>query len=456
MQTVRVRGAHAAPTWWERHRAATRARRAWRRERRLGRRTWFGRHPKTIASLVVFLALTPVWVSLGDSMASANTLPLPVQFVEWVRSHGGGGFVRWTESIWYAHHPPPKGGRPAPGAIPAPVQSTTTTAPSVPQLPPPPDIVPLASPPLPGEGQWHPIGRTVEGQPAMYAAYLRPDPVHTSLVAGVVWMDPLLLRAQLYAGAQTPGTPGNWSPMAPISATAAQTLTAAFNAGFRMNASLGGFYLDGKTAVPLRNGAASFVVYANGTATVGAWGTNVTMTPQVVAVRQNLSLLVNNGAPVPGLNANDTTVWGATLGNQIYVWRSGLGVTADGALVYVGGPGLNITTLANLLVRAGAVRAMEFDINTDWVNFFSFSPPAGQAASPANGTKLLSDMVRPVSRYFGPTNRDFITMSVRATPLRSLSSGLAPSATGSSRSATGTSGTRSGGASTRSPATRSG
>ena len=44
-------------------------------------------------------------------------------------------------------------------------------------------------------------------------------------------------------------------------------------------------------------------------------------------------------------------------------------MTADGALVYVGGPGLNITDLADLLVRAGAVRAMELDINTDWVNF---------------------------------------------------------------------------------------
>ena len=65
------------------------------------------------------------------------------------------------------------------------------------------------------------------------------------------------------------------------------------------------------------------------------------------------------------------------MGNAIYVWRSGIGITADGALVYVGGPGLNITDLANLLVRAGAVRAMELDINTDWVNFSRL--PTGHA-----------------------------------------------------------------------------
>jgi len=60
------------------------------------------------------------------------------------------------------------------------------------------------------------------------------------------------------------------------------------------------------------------------------------MTSDVVAVRQNLNLLVDNGKPVSGLNANDTTKWGNTLGNQVYVSRSGIGVTGDGALVYVG------------------------------------------------------------------------------------------------------------------------
>ena len=34
------------------------------------------------------------------------------------------------------------------------------------------------------------------------------------------------------------------------------------------------------------------------------------------SVRQNLDLLVDGGKPVPGLNATDTTKWGATLGNQ--------------------------------------------------------------------------------------------------------------------------------------------
>jgi hypothetical protein len=137
------------------------------------------------------------------------------------------------------------------------------------------------------------------------------------------------------------------------------------------------------------------------------------MSPSVVSVRQNLDLLVDGGQPVPGLNASDTTQWGNTLGNAIYVWRSGIGITADGALVYVGGPGLNITDLADLLVRAGAVRAMELDINTDWVNFSVYQPatPSGPASG-ANGAELLPAMTGTPARYFEPWwARDFFTMS---------------------------------------------
>ena len=75
---------------------------------------------------------------------------------------------------------------------------------------------------------------------------------------------------------------------------------------------------------------------------------------------------------MPGLDQNDNSRWGATLGGSVHVWRSGVGVTADGALVYVGGSGLSIVDLANVLARAGAVRAMELDINTAWVNYSHF------------------------------------------------------------------------------------
>ncbi|MHB8680810.1 MAG: phosphodiester glycosidase family protein [Acidimicrobiales bacterium] len=421
------RGRHGRPSPWRRWRAGRRSAKAARRERRAARRTWMGRHPWASGWLVVLLALTPVWVSLGSALTNPGAGAVGARFVEWVRDHGGSGIVRWAEDVWYSHHAPPKGGKPPRGAIPPPTQLHAVAS-GVPHLAVPAPIVPFTNPPIAGEGQWHAAGRPVDGVPAVYEAYMRPDPVHTSLVIGVAWMDTELLRATLYSGSYVPGG-GPWTDTAPIPKSAANSLVAVFNSGFRMQDAQGGYYAEGKTVYPLRDGDASFVVYSDGTATVGQWGRDAKMGPQVASVRQNLHLLVDGGKPVPGLLANDNAQWGFTLGGAVYVWRSGVGVTADGALVYVGGPGLNITTLADCLVRAGAVRAMELDINSEWVNMATFDPGAsgllgtssttttlaGDAglAAPWNGTLLLPQMDGGTSRYFGPWNRDFITLSAR-------------------------------------------
>jgi hypothetical protein len=380
-----------------------------------------GRHPIAAGLLALLVALTPVGISLGSALSSpALGLSVPARFAEWLRDNGGGSVVNSIENWWYSHHQPPVGGRPLAAALPSRQRASLVTTGSgqepVAHLPTPARLAAFAQPALFGEGTWKPVGRLVKGIPAVYETFLRPDAVHTSVVDGIAWLDTKLLSATLYSGSYIPGG-GPYRYTAPIEPGAARSLVAAFNAGFRMQDANGGYYTQGKTVIPLRLGAASFVIYRNGTATVGAWGSDITMTPDVAAVRQNLSLLVDNGKPVPGLNANDTTLWGTTLGNQVYVSRSGVGVTRDGALVYVGGPSLNITDLANLLVRAGAVRAMELDINTDWVNFATFAPSTSSGlASPANGSDLLplADMAGPASRYFVSWwARDFITMSAR-------------------------------------------
>jgi hypothetical protein len=380
-------------------------------------RSLYYRRVRALVLLVLAVLLVLVGVSLGSALVNpVNGSSLGARFAEWAREHGAAPIVRWAEKEWYTHHQPPVGGRPARGALvePSSTTSTTSTTAPVPQLPAPAPLKPFADPALPGEGQWTATGRLVDGVPAVYETRMRPDAVHTSQVVGVAWMDTKLLRATLYSGSQIPGG-GPFTHTAPVGATAATSLVAAFNAGFLMTTADGGYYTDGRVVDPLRTGAASVVVYKDGTVTVGQWGTDVTMTPEVVSVRQNLDLLVADGAPVPGLDATTTTRWGNTLGNQVYVSRSALGVTADGALVYVGGPSLNITDLANLLVDAGAVRGMELDINTDWVNFSTYAPsaPSG-AATGTDGTELVPTMVGTPGRYFQSWwARDFFTMSAR-------------------------------------------
>ena len=191
-----------------------------------------------------------------------------------------------------------------------------------------------------------------------------------------------------------------------------------------MNEARGGYYTERRTVYPLRPGAASLVIYANGQADVGAWDQDVRMTPDVVSVRQNLLPLVASGRPTPQAASADWHAWGNTCGATScahsvpgveHQWRSGAGVTADGALVYAAGPALGPLQLAQLLVRAGAVRGMQLDINPNWPVFVTYDPPAaGGLAAPSNGSKLLSATAQGPSTFFQTAwARDFVTVSAR-------------------------------------------
>jgi hypothetical protein len=96
--------------------------------------------------------------------------------------------------------------------------------------------------------------------------------------------------------------------------------------------------------------------------------------------------------------------------------RSGVGVTADGALVYVTGPALDPLQLAQLLVRAGVVRGMQLDINPYWTVLVTYDPPVpGGLAAPSNGSKLLGATEQGPSTFFDPSwARDFVTVSARS------------------------------------------
>jgi hypothetical protein len=369
------------------------------------------------------VALAAVTISvvgyLGITLAFALHNPsygvsYSARAAEWGRQHGMGGFVTWVETEWYRLHPAKVGDAPPAGSFGS--GATRVNVPTAGHLRAPTRIATPAGAPLPGEGVWHVAGRTTaSGVPTIYEAFVRPDPIHTSYVVGVAWMDPTLLKAQLYSGSIIPGKGGPFKYSAPITAANSKNLVAAFNAGFRMQDANGGYYTDGQTIYPLRYGAASVVIFKDGTMTVGRWGAaGLNMNNQIASVRQNLDLIVNDGHEVRGLTATNAIRWGKTLGGTFNVWRSGLGVTKTGALVYVGGPALSIGDLASVLVRAGAVRGMQLDINTDWVQYSTYMGSLNTAITGGNGTKLLSSMNSPPSRYFATWwSRDFFTMTLR-------------------------------------------
>ena len=376
---------------------------------------------------LLLVALVPVGADYVDSLRGPGTDSMGARTVEWMRDHGFGPMVNSIERWWYTQNTPPEGGTPE-GGLPTAEAPTTAAVGRIPtdlallvgsvketllpRTPPPRNMQPFVDAPLPGEGVWEPTGRTVLGTPALYTAFMRPDPIHTSLVAGFMWMDPKLLRGVFVPGLREPaGAPQKYGAQIPMELRPATV--AAFNSAFRLDDARGGYWDEGTEVRALVNGQASLTVDRDGRVDVVAWGRDRTIDANLAQVRQNLALLIDDGVSAAGLDSEATTKWGATVGNQVLVWRSGLGVDRNGGVIYIAGPGLSVNQLAELFLRAGAVRAMELDINSDWTTGYIFTQTDPNDPAAITGNKLLPDMKRGGDRYLVPGERDFVAMVAR-------------------------------------------
>jgi hypothetical protein len=376
---------------------------------------------RSVQVVTAGFAVLLCWVafSVGQALTAPGNTGTSARLAEWARDHYLGPVVTFGE--WISYNPPKAGGKPqfsltvpvspvspvSPGGAGAKPRAGTSANPVTADVP-----ARLTSPagaPLPGEGQWRVLA-SVHGVPAIYGTYLRPDSVHTSYVAGIASMDPRLLQFQLRPGHEDPG-PANWGYAPYLPAGSRQGLLATFNGGFKINQAGGGFYLNGITKGTLAGGAASMVYYRDGRVAVGVWGRGVRMTSQVVGVRQNLRLIIDHGVVPASVDQNVQGQWGATLGGGYYVWRSGVGVTRDGRVVFAYGPALSVRTLAGLLQRAGAVEAMQLDINPTWMSYMYYKPiPSTADPAPVN---LLPTQQEPADRYYSINSRDFTAVFAR-------------------------------------------
>ncbi|HEV3379538.1 MAG TPA: phosphodiester glycosidase family protein [Trebonia sp.] len=387
---------------------------------------------RTVRAVMVVLLVFFVWVafSAGQALTASNGGSAASKLAEWARDHYLGPVVTFGE--WLTYNPPKVGGKPSFSlAVPSgevavsPPKTPKTSKPAktaksadpgdkaeAPGFQPviPATLTSLAGTPLPGEGQWRVLEK-VRGEPAIFGTFLR-DATYTSYVNGIVSMDQRLVSFQLRPGSEDPGG-GDWGPnsqpwIPPGSRTG---LLATFNGGFKLDTAQGGFYLNGHTSGTLTPGAASIVYYKNGTIRIGVWDQTVRMTSSVAGVRQNLKLIVVNGKVSASVNQDVETNWGATLGGGYYVWRSGLGITRDGRVIFVYGPALDVQDLADLLQRSGAVAGLQLDINPYWMSY-EYYQATGHPLDPAPVNLLPTQQQSPY-RYYSPYSRDFTAVYAR-------------------------------------------
>jgi hypothetical protein len=281
-------------------------------------------------------------------------------------------------------------------------------------------IVPMVTPAIDGEGVW----ATQAMAPAPYGylpldarAFIRPDPTHPYAIVTLLQFDTRFFRLHMVAGTVEPGGPRgfNGSGVIPVNDQRRNALLAAFNGGFKFADGQYGLKTNGIVYVPPQPGAATIAVTKSGQIILGAWGLDPRMNngnSDLVAWRQNAALLINNGTINP--LTQDGAAWGGTILNAAYTWRSGIGITAHGTLIYAAGSSLTALTLGEALKAAGAVMAMQTDINPFWVRAFLYSWNAGGTLSI---TKLNPAMYGTGTEYLSATQRDFFYLTRYAPPL---------------------------------------
>jgi hypothetical protein len=360
---------------------------------------------RRISAVLVVVLLAPVVYSYVSTMSKPSSLPLSVRTVEWIRTNHGAWLVDTVEHYWYSWTAPAPGGPtlkklPTVG-VPAHAATHARLTRVVAYRPAP--IAPLLHPALPLEGVWQRTGQMVDGAPPVLVTTFRPDPAYPRVVAYVAWIDHARTQLALYPGRYEP--PGA-SPRGPMEVPSGQRwrLLATFNSGFTYGDGHGGFAVNGHTATPLRAGSGTVVAYRDGRVDVVDWHGGERLPSWLVLARQNLPLLVDRGRPSPELT-DPHAFWGYTLGNAVRVWRSGIGIDRRGNLIYAAADLQTAATLARLFVRAGAVRAMELDINPEWPSFITYSSPDGR-----DPIKLVPNGQQSTTRYLSADDRDFFAV----------------------------------------------
>jgi hypothetical protein len=368
------------------------------------------RRVRRIALVAALVVLIPAMFSYLHTMGEPSNSSLGIRSVEWLRDHGAAGLVSKVESAYYSLTAPSKGG-PALRALPQVgygaaerAKAQRLAARRLAAINRPHRVAPLIHPALPGEGVWRATRPGLGTDPPLLISTLRNQPEYPRVVAGLAWIDTKRTTITLNPGRLEPSVPIPRGSMDVPQASRGKLL-ASFNSGFKLSDSHGGFVLAGHTYAKMQDGQATLVGFRDGRVDVVNWQYGSRAPSSIAFARQNLPLIVDEGRPSPNLNDGE---WGATVGNAVLVWRSGIGVDRHGNLIYAAGEDQSAASLADTLAHAGAVRAMELDINSYWVSFITYGAPG--AGAPTN---LLPGMERPSSRYLTPDDRDFFAVYSR-------------------------------------------
>ena len=362
-----------------------------------------------------FVLVLLVWdgVSFASYVGYDNGDSVSQRMVTWGRDHDLGVIIDRLETIVYSSPPAAKPAENLSVASPM-VEPTTTTVPARPTggttppttttiltPKPPAALTPLINPALGSEGQWAPAARA-GGVDAIWVTGIRPLPQFGSVLASVAVIDQTYLRVGMFNGNEDPG--GTWKRGSKLPEELWPSLLATMNGGFRLEHSDGGYLTEGKVMRALKPGRATMAIDREGRLSIGELGRDMFDDGSWMTLRQNLNLLVDGGQSQIERGKREHIWWGANSGDGVYVNRSALCELPDGRLAYAMVQTVDAEQLAQALINIGCVKAMQLDVNENWVSFFTYEHVADGSLS---AHRLDRQMWDNSSKYFKGASREF-------------------------------------------------
>jgi hypothetical protein len=235
-----------------------------------------------------------------------------------------------------------------------------------------------------GDGAWVavPDPERADEAPRMYKTLVHPDSTRAWAELFVVALDARRVRVGAVAGTKEPAASTRegavYARTGLVPVEDRDELLAAFNGGFKAEHGQLGMRVGGVTLLPPKKNGCTVAGFSDGSLRVATWAKLESSAEDALFWRQGPPCMVEDGKLHPGLASETSRSWGSAVDGDTVIRRSALGLSADGATIFVGVT--NHTTaraLALGMQHVGAVDVVQLDVNWSYPHVVVFRRAAG-------------------------------------------------------------------------------
>ena len=246
-----------------------------------------------------------------------------------------------------------------------------------------------------GDGTWRRLGdastgdRAADGRAVLYITTVHPHPVSRFDSVTLAAIDLRHTAVHFMPGKDDPGTKDLDPPAGHVPEPDRAELLVVFNGGYLPRHGRWGMMVQGRELVPPRDDGCTIGLYRDGRVRIRPWTELESSTGEMEAYRQTPPCLLDGGKLHPTLDAGNERPWGGRDPNRKTRRRSALGIDSSRrVLLYGMGTEVGAQLLAQAMKHAGAVDAVQLDINWSWTRFLLYGQPRPGGALQVTSTLI--------------------------------------------------------------------